>query len=284
MNDVTTGNPGGHAAVQAFARKVARSLNETAQPFVQGSGLSPEAVAQINQRVTEHLGNLMVVQAGARPGKLKSLARVNVRWEDFGDEPVEAYMDHERQTITLNPKVFLNANAKATKQGKVLRTVTHEFSHQLDRVAGNGEAAFTQLFEPMHGFLSQYEKALGAPQWMLDSKIAYPLSGYFGMAGKYTESLPKEYVAVISELYWHDRDQLDTLDAHFAQIGYHGPSMRETMDRVWGTTMPKGNPRPLSQAELTPVDTAAYGIRKAKPAVKWNPGSSRKDALGRIVN
>lgn len=269
--------------VRAFSARSYADLTESSRDYQQGSGLTPETVDRINRRVSAHLSNLLATQASTRPMQLHKLSAFRTRWGDFGNDPVEAYFDHASSELLLNPKVFLNAESEETKSGKVLRTVTHEFSHKLDRTAGSGKAAFTGMFEPLHGFLAAYAKKNGTPLFLADTKLAYPLTGYWGMAGNLTENLAMEYVGVLSELYLHDPGAFYGLEEHFAESGYDGPPMREVMSRIWGIKPLKADVKRLTREDLWPVDGRAFGLKKKGGVVAWEAGNSREDPLKYLV-
>jgi hypothetical protein len=262
-------------------------IDSEQQKWWKKNGLSTKESKKICESVADHVANIAATQQRSRPGYLKRIKQYSVVFSGF-NFPLEAIVDHESKVIMLNRDLFASRNRRKTELSDLLSTTTHEYAHVVDHGITDSpqEAAFTELFKPLHQHLSKMDKKNGhTPKWMIDSGLAYPLNGYYGMTGNQSifRQLSKEYVSTLSEHYWHSPDYLDQMDQALEKEGYDGPRLRSLMERVWGNviiTKPAANQKPrLKELDTTPLSIERdLGIRNAGYKNEWQPGKSSKNA------
>ena len=252
------------------------SLERSSGAFAKEYGLSPRTAALINAKVAEHLGTLLAMKPEVAPPKLTwermdGMARVSSL----------ARVDHAKNSIVLNGDILLNPARREFGRGDALKAVTHEVSHLVDRDK-QGRQRYTELFRPLHEFLSDYTGEVGPQRWQLEKKLAYPLSGYFGMVNPKKSALSLEYVSTLSELFWHDPARLRGLDDHFEQLGYPASRLTDTMARIWGVSPRENGTRRLNNQDLKPLQPSDLGLPGLKPSVQFDPGNSVENPLEKL--
>ena len=250
------------------------------------NGLDYSETQGVVKAVSEHVADMMMTQAEHRPGLLKKIAKYGFIFDDLGNMPIEAIVDHDSKVVVLDKKRFMSKASKDALSGRVLSAVTHEMSHIIDHelAPGLGNAAFTEMFRPLHEHLAKYDDRKNVQKWLLDSGLAYPLNGYYGITTQdgLPRELGKEYVSVLSELYWTSPKYIDQIDAKLVKDGYNGPLIRECMQRVWGgvdiTTSRykiKNTPQKIDLSTF-PIKNI-HGERKLAYSNKFDAGNSDKD-------
>lgn len=251
-----------------FQARARASLNHPfAQALAGQMGVRPEQLRQLNARLVEHATRLIAVVAHSRPEAAAKMAQSGLSWGDFGDAPLAAWYDPDSRTIILNPRHAFGPNG--TTEG-VLRNLTHEMAHLLDESVGNGKPAFTREFEPLHRWIEGRVKRRGLESWLYWTRLAYPATGFYGLANGLTADLSGEYISVLSELHWHHPDDLARLQLLLDSDGYQGPPLRELMARIWGGAPPP----PQGAIEVPEVwlerfDGRSIGLKRPGEVVRW---------------
>lgn len=266
-----------------------KSLNESAKPHLKNaisSGLTKQDVQQINAAIAKQAGDIIRYSLRIRPEIADKLTEYEMAWEDFGTFPAVAFTDHIAKQTLFNPQFYLNAKRPYyMQQSEVMGTVIHELSHNLDHsLAGNGKSnlTFTRAFEPMNQFFNDYIDKMGHRQWMADSGLAYPMSAMFGAAKNYSDdasgmSYSSEYISTISEMYFTDPQYMDSLDSHFKEIGYQGPTMRDLMERIWGVNNKRGMNPKVRTVNMNSIRPSDFGGDNSAKGLEFVPGNARND-------
>lgn len=239
-------------------QRLAKKLNI---PFYQ--------VQRANHELMLHSARLLGMLGRSRPEVAKHLAlNSSVAWADFGDRPLAAWYDPAKQAVTLNMEHFLS-RPDGIESAK--RTLTHEWSHIVDEKLGGGKSVFTDAFKPFHQWMSKQQ-----PQaWWMETRMAYPSTGFYGSASNVTSSLSEEYIAIFSELFWHRPADFARVERLAKEGGYEGPPLRDVMSGIWGgmPILPEPETVDIPASWRRPFDGRALGIAKPKGVVRWKSGT-----------
>lgn len=259
--------PAARVAVGFYRRNMALLSHPFARQLAAQAGVSPQRLEEANRQVMAHATRLLTVVAQSRPKVAEAMAGATITWGDFGDAPLAAWFDPNSKAIILNLKHHLGPRGS---DAGLLRTLTHEMAHLLDEHVGQpGQSAFAGAFQDFHQWVDRRVRDRGLEAWLYHTRLAYPATGFYGMAGDLTASLSEEYVAVLSELWWHSPQDFARLERLLRQGGYQGPDLRALMLGIWG-----GGPPPVPAEEipsewLQPLDGRALGLKSKGRVVPW---------------
>lgn len=233
-----------------LAVSMVRAGLEAPNPWV-----SPALARAISSTLETHAA--LLVEAISRrygPEVAYRVANHPVVWGDFGDLPLNAWYDMTRGVIVMNPRLVSDPK-------KALRAYIHELTHVLDH-ALDKKGSLASPFEPLHRFLQGLVERGAIPQALHVSRLAYPLTGWYGLV-RDASLLKEEYPAVVSELALSDPETASRLEAWLRHRGYRGPSLAQMVEEIWGLKLPPWPGDGAYPPEWdAPVDPRAYGGRR----------------------